>query len=97
MKNTQTITWSSVQKNLNNDPAYLKAVKETSLEYIVAREIIKARLKRKLTQKALAQAMDTQQSVISRVENARTVPSLSFLKRMADVFGSTLHVEFRVK
>ncbi|MEK7517997.1 MAG: helix-turn-helix transcriptional regulator [Patescibacteria group bacterium] len=36
-----------------------------------------------LTQAEIVKKMNTKQSVISRVENTKTVPSLSFLKRLA--------------
>jgi len=39
--------------------------------------------------------MNTKQSVISRVENAKTVPSLSFLKRLAQVLDASLQVQFK--
>lgn len=57
--------------------------------------IIEARIKKGLTQADLAKAMNTKQSVISRVENAKTVPSLSFLKRLAQVLNASLQVEFK--
>lgn len=33
-------------------------------------------------------------TIISRVENARTTPSLSFLKRMAEALHRELHISF---
>ena len=67
---------------------------ETELEYKIAKALILARVKNKLTQKELAKRMGTKQSVISRVENAKTTPSLSFLKRLAEVLGTNLVVKF---
>ncbi len=87
--------WDTHKKTLLKNPQVRKALKETELEYQVAREIIKARITRGLTQKQLAEKLKTRQSVISRVENAKTVPSLSFLKRVAQAIGSTLQVQFK--
>lgn len=87
--------WATHRKILLKDPAVRKALKETELEYQVARAIIKARIERGLTQKQLAQKLNTKQSVISRVESANTTPSLSFLKRLAQAFNTSLQVQFK--
>ena len=78
------------------DPAFRKAWKKTRLEYEVARALIKARLEKKLTQAQLAKRMKTKQSVISRVENAQTKPTLSFLQRLADVLDGELKISLTV-
>jgi transcriptional regulator with XRE-family HTH domain len=49
-----------------------------------------------MTQKQLAEKMQTGQSAISRVERAMTTPSLSFLKRLAKALDMTLQVQFRM-
>lgn len=87
--------WEDHKKDLLKNPKFKKALKETELEYQIAHAVIEARLKKGLTQSELATKLNTRQSVISRVENARTTPSLSFLKRLAVVFGRTLHVSFK--
>lgn len=87
--------WETHKKRLLKDPKFRKALSETKLEYEIARAIILARVKNKMTQKELAKKLKTRQSVISRVENAQTVPSLSFLKRLALVFHAQLKIEFR--
>lgn len=81
---------------LMKNPAFKKAYEESELEYQIARALIKARLERGLTQKELAEKLNTRQSVVSRVENAKTVPSLSFLKRLAQVLNATLRVQFKL-
>jgi len=87
--------WKTHQKQLLRDPKFRKALEETRLEYEIARAFILARIKHKLTQKQLAEKLETKQSVISRVENAQTTASISFLKRFADVFGWKLQISFR--
>lgn len=76
------------------DPGFRKALKEIEPEYQVARALIKARIEQGLTQAQLAKKLKTKQSVLSRVENAKTTPTLSFLKRLAKVLGLTLKIEF---
>lgn len=87
--------WEKHKKQLLKSPKFRKALEETRLEYEVARTVIKARTKYKLTQKELAKKLNTQQSVISRLENAQTTASLSFLQRLASTFGGKIEVTFK--
>ena len=86
--------WETHKRQLLKNKKFKKALDETEFEYKIARAIILARTKNKLTQKELAKRMGTKQSVISRVENAKTTPTLSFLKRLALVLNTKLTVEF---
>ncbi len=81
------------KKQLLKNPAFAKAYRNSELEYQIARMLIKARLNRGITQKDLAQKLNTQQSVISRAEQAKTVPSLSFLKKAAKALNVQLSVK----
>ena len=96
MKKYDLVDWDEFKKELEKQPGFKEAMNETELEYQVARAIIVARIKKGLTQEGLAKAMHTKQSVISRVENAKTVPSLSFLKRLAKVLDASLQVQFKL-
>lgn len=96
MKQHIGMDWDEFEKELFKRPGFAEAQEETRLEYEVARALIKARIERGLTQAEIAKRMNTKQSVISRVENAKTVPSLSFLKRLAQVLGASLHVQFKL-
>lgn len=96
MKKLNYVRWEDFEKELFKKPGFKEAVEETRLEYEVARALIEARLKKGLTQAEIAKRMKTKQSVISRVENAKTIPSLSFLKRLAKVLGASLQVHFKI-
>ena len=87
--------WRTHRKELLKDPAVRKAYAESELEYQISRAIIRARIEKGYTQKQLADKMNTKQSVISRVENAGTVPSLSLLKRLAAALDTSLQVSFK--
>ena len=87
--------WRTHRKELLKDPAVRKAYAESELEYQICRAIIRARIEKGYTQKQLADKMNTKQSVISRVENAGTVPSLSLLKRLAAALDTSLQVSFK--
>ena len=82
------------KKLLMKDPEFRKALKEIEPEYQVARALIKARIEKGLTQAQLAKKLNTKQSVLSRVETAKTTPTLSFLKRLAKVLNLNLKIEF---
>ena len=89
------MSWEEYEKKLRKNPAVQEAIEESALEYEIARAIIEVRIRKGLTQKELAEKLHTRQSVISRVENARTTPSLAFLKRLADVLGCSLRVQLK--
>jgi len=89
------VNWKTHKKQLLKNPKFRKALEETRLEYEIARAVILARTKHKLTQKQLAKKLKTQQSVISRVENAQTTASLSFLQRLANTLGGSVKVNFQ--
>src|SRR3990167_918705 len=94
-KYNKDMKWEEYEKILMKRPGFKEAQKTTKLEYEIARVLIKARLEKGLTQVEIAKRMNTKQSVISRVENARTMPSLAFLKRLAQVLNASLEVQFK--
>jgi ribosome-binding protein aMBF1 (putative translation factor) len=85
--------WKTVKKELLQNPVFKREYEDSEPEYQIARAVIRARIEKKITQKELAVKMKTTQSVISRVENAGTVPSVSFLKRLATVLGLSLKIQ----
>jgi len=89
------MNWQTHRKILMRDPQVREAWKETILEYEIARALILARVKKRLTQAQLSKMLKTRQSVISRVESGKTTPSLSFLKRLASVLNLSLSVQFK--
>lgn len=86
--------WNELKKEWLKDPKFKKLYEESQPEFEIARAIIRARIDNKITQKELAKRMNTTQSVISRVEQARTSPSISFLKRLAAALNTSLSVQF---
>lgn len=63
-----------------------------NLQYSVAEQVMRLRWRSGLTQAALADRVGTKQSGISRLENGSTLPSLSFLVRVADSLGADLEI-----
>ncbi len=89
--------WDEYERLLLAKPGVQAAMAETAIEYEVARAVLEARVNRGLSQKELAAKLNTKQSVISRVENAKTKPSLDFLERLAGVLGYSLQVHFKAR
>lgn len=87
--------WQELKKELLENPKFRKLYEDSQPEFEIARAVIRARIEQKMTQKELAKRMDTTQSVISRVEQAKTTPSISFLKRLATALNTTLQVQFK--
>ncbi len=83
-------TFDDHLKESLKDPEFKKLWEKPELEYVLAEEIIKTRIKRKLSQRALAKKLKTSQAAISRVEGMSGNPSLSFLKRIAEALNSRL-------
>ncbi|MCC6328810.1 MAG: helix-turn-helix transcriptional regulator [Acidobacteria bacterium] len=73
---------------------FKEAYEASELEYQVAREMLRARSRAKLTQDAVAERMGTTKSAVSRLESAgKHTPSLATLKRYAEAVGCKLKVE----
>lgn len=87
-------TFQDDLKNSLKDPKFKKAWDESETEYQLAVKIIETRLKNKMSQRDLAQKMNTSQAAISRVESMSGNPSLSFLKRVANALGTKISIGF---
>ena len=87
--------WSELKQEMLNDPKFKKLYDESQPEFEIAKAIIRARIENKITQKELALKMNTTQSVISRIEQGKTSPSISLLKRLAAALNTTLQVQFK--
>ena len=86
------VEWKKIEKNWLKDPKFRDAWKDVEPEYQLARQIIRARLKRGLTQAQLAEKIGTKQPVISRLEGAQASPSLRLLKRVAEALNVKLQI-----
>ena len=77
------------------DPEFKRVWKETEPEYLLAKQLIKKRLEKKMSQRDLAKSVKTSQAVISRIETMNANPSLSLLKRIAKVLNTNLQLGFK--
>ena len=78
------------QSELLKDPAFIEAANELEPGHQIAR----LRIQHGLTQAHLAEMVGTRQPSIARLENGNSIPSLSFLKRIADALDSRIELRF---
>jgi ribosome-binding protein aMBF1 (putative translation factor) len=83
-------------KKMEKDPEVRILIKQQEEKFHLAAAIKKAREHAGLSQAALAKKIGTKQSAISRVESGvyRSVPSLSFLRKIAVACGAHLGITF---
>jgi DNA-binding XRE family transcriptional regulator len=70
------------------DPKFVAAANELEPGYQIAR----LRIQRGLTQEELAKMIGTRQPSIARLENGSSVPSLSFLERIANALDARIEL-----
>ena len=80
------------KKLLAKNPQLKAEYDKLQPEFALVEAILRARMKKKLTQGALAKRMKTKQSAISRLESGVANPSLKFLNRLAETLGFRLEI-----
>ena len=75
------------------DPEYKKAYDNLEFEFIIIKALIRARARKQLTQRELAQKIGVAQSALARFESGRINPTLSFLKKVTQGLGLKLTVK----
>jgi len=81
-----------LKKSILKDKQVSQHYKDLDTEYLVISQVIKARLQKGFSQKALAKKIGTKQSAISRLESGNYNPSLAFLVKISKALGTKLHV-----
>jgi transcriptional regulator with XRE-family HTH domain len=76
------------------DPEFVAAYDALEGEFSVARALIEARAKARLTQAELADRIGTNQANISRWEGGAATPNVNTLRRIADALGFKLVIGF---
>jgi len=90
MKQKKFYTHQELHREWMKNPKYRRAYEELEPEFQIARALIDARIKKKMTQAEIARKAGTKQPVISRLEGAQGSPSLSLIKRIAKVLDVRL-------
>lgn len=76
------------------DPKFKKEWELSELQYQVTRQLIGVRLKKNLSQRKLAEKVQTTQAVISRIERMSVNPSIGMIERIAQALGQRIQVNF---
>ena len=90
MENKHMYTFQKDLKKRLKNPKFKKAWDDSQVEYLLAKQLIEARLSKKLSQRDLAKKIRTSQAAISRLETMRGNPSLLFLKKIAHALDTKL-------
>ncbi len=82
--------WREAKKRLLQDKGRREAYEKVDLEYEIGKMITDARILTRMTQQKLAKLAGTKQPSIARLERGDTLPSLSFLRKIAEALGTQL-------
>jgi transcriptional regulator with XRE-family HTH domain len=82
--------WKNAKQRLLKDEKIRKAYKKVDLAYEIGNMIVEARAAKNITQAQLAKMVGTKQPSIARLEAGARLPSLSFLEKVAQAFGTQL-------
>ena len=88
-------TWERYEKRLLKDKKFKEVADRLEPEYQLVKSLIELRLRKKMTQKDLADKIGTKQPVISRLETMSSKPSFSLLEKISIALDARLHVFFR--
>lgn len=98
MKNkNKKIVYPSFEQYLAHEmknKTFRRAYAEESHRLKIAYKILQLRKKHRLSQKELAQKLDTTQSVVARIETGQQNLTTDTLQRIASVFDRNLRIEF---
>ena len=93
----KAIPFEKLKADLMKNPGFRREYENLEPEFAIARTIIEARIKNKISQEELARRMNTGQAVISRLEGANASPSLSLIKRLANALNLKVELRFSSK
>lgn len=78
------------KKKQMRNPKFRAEYNKYDLAFEVSQMLIEARIVKGVTQARLAEMARTKQAGIARAESGKSLPTLSFLKRIADAFNTYL-------
>jgi DNA-binding XRE family transcriptional regulator len=88
-------SFEAFKKKALKNPAVKREYDALEAEFALARELIGARAKARLSQAQVARRMGTSQSAVARMESGRTLPSTSSLLKYAKAVGKELRIALR--
>lgn len=82
--------WREAHRKLLQDKETRQAYEKVDLGFEIGKMITDARIAKNMTQQKLAQLVGTRQPSIARLEKGNSLPSLSFLQKIAKAFNTQL-------
>jgi len=79
-----------VEKLKKENPTFRKECEKIDLAFEIGNQVFSARIDAGLSQEKLAQKIGTKQPSIARIESGASLPSLSFLEKIAKALGTRL-------
>ncbi len=76
------------------DPEFKKEYDKLQPEYELINKLIEARIKKKMTQKDIADRMGTKQSALARLESGNSNPTIKFVQKLATALGTDITLTF---
>lgn len=89
------ISADDLHNEMMKNPGYRREYEKLEPEFQIARQMIEARIKNKITQAELAKKANTGQAVISRLEGMNAKPSISLLSRIATALNIEIKITIR--
>ena len=86
-------THKQVKAELMKDRRFKKSYDDLDMEFKILDALIKARIDKNLTQKALAEKIGVTQSALARFESGRGNPTLSFIQKVTSGLGLHLTIK----
>jgi predicted transcriptional regulator len=87
-----TIPYAVFKAKMLADPDVKREYDALEAEFAIAKELIRARMRARLSQAELAKRMGTSQSTIARLESGQTLPSTKTLQRFAEATRSKVEL-----
>ena len=91
-KRVKLVSAEALHRKWMKDPKYRREYENLETEFQIARQIIGARIKSKMSQEELAKEVGTGQAVISRLEGMNGKSSISLLERVARALNTKIRV-----
>ena len=79
--------WTKLKQELLQNPAVKQEYQKLEPEYKLARDLLKARLQKNLTQAQLAKKAGVKQEYVARLEGASGNPTIASVNKIARVLG----------
>jgi ribosome-binding protein aMBF1 (putative translation factor) len=92
INNKKWISAEEAHRKWMKNPEYRREYEKLETEFQIAEQVIKARVKKNLTQQELAKKVGTGQAVISRLEGRNSKSSISLLERVAKALGTKINL-----